>query len=660
MRNQDSMAKPASPPRNQQTRHLLPLGISLAVALGLGLSGWGVYSQRRSPGAHRTNGPDLLQTENRLKLEIQQAPRDPAPRLRQIEYYLAQGRNADGLDAAREAAAALPDDAEVRAALADALAATGRVQDAIRLFAKIKPVENGARLQLARYFIQDGQFERGAALARSISDPASSQALTAAQLLIDARRPEDAVAVLKPVLRHAPGGETRNHYGFALLLAGRYREAADLLLAGARESPDVPTLHFYAGSALRLSGDLPRLPAAEDELRRAVSLADQDAFFQYELALCLAQQRNWEGARDAMEAAAKLSPETPEIQRDLARAYTKTKQALPAALARARYYHLVDAGAAAVKLLEPLTRKDPENIELALGYSVALNSANRFAEASALLEKLHARYPENADILWSQYRLQTALKLYDRAFGSLQLLEKGAGDDPVLLGEQAVTLQHLARYAEAEALLFKLRDKEPDNPERHYNLGLALSLWSARPDAKQVAEAELRRAIELRPNHAAAHYALGQLLLSRGAPAEAVGQLRRALDLLPTHVDAQRLLGRAYLQAGNRAASEEAFRTFRALQARADERKRLELPVRRMQEIHRSRMALARYELRTGDPKSATSELEKVVYQFPDDREAHQLLEGLYGYARRFQAQFEERQWLKAQGRPAVAPRTHP
>jgi hypothetical protein len=64
-------------------------------------------------------------------------------------------------------------------------------------------------------------------------------------------------------------------------------------------------------------------------------------------------------------------------------------------------------------------------------------------------------------------------------------------------------------------------------------------------------------------------------------------------------------------------------------------------------------MALARFDLRTGDPKNATRELEMLAYQFPDDREAHRLLEGLYGYGRRFQAQFEERQWLRAHPLPA-------
>jgi predicted Zn-dependent protease len=181
----------------------------------------------------------------------------------------------------------------------------------------------------------------------------------------------------------------------------------------------------------------------------------------------------------------------------------------------------------------------------------------------------------------------------------------------------------------------------------HYNLGLALSLWSARPDAKKVAEAELRRAVELRPDYAPAQYALGQLYQGEGRPAEALTYLRRALDLVPTHLDAQRLLGRAYAEAGDRARSEAAFRMHRELQRREDERQRLELPVRHMRDLRRSRMTLARYELRTGNRKDALRQLEATVHQFPDEREAHQLLAGLYGHARRFQAQFEERLWLQ-------------
>jgi Flp pilus assembly protein TadD len=653
------MVKTPSSPRNPQVRRQMTHGLLVAAALGLGVGGWVVYSHRGAPPAHQQAGPDEAQIDARLELDIRRAPHDPAPRLRRIEFLLSRTRNADALDAAREAALALPEDRDVRAALADCLAATGRAREAIRLLSEEAPGETGPRLQLARYLIQDGQAERGAALARSVSDPTPGQALTAAQLLIDAREPDAAVAVLKPVQLRAPGGETRNHAAFALLVAGRYREAAELLLAAVRESPEVPTLHFYAGSALRLSGDLERLAIAEAELRQAATQAAQDGFFQYELALCLAQRRNWEGARDALETAAKLSPETPEIQRDLAHAYTKTKQPLPAALARARYLRLVDAAPAAVKVLEPLAAQDPENTELGLALSVALHAASRFSQATALVEKLRSRHPDVPDVIWSQYRLQTALKQYDQALGSLQSLEKEVGPDPVVLSERALTLQQLARHAEAEEILFKLRDLEPESAERHYNLGTALSLWSARADAEQLAEGELRRAVALRPDYAAAHYALGQLLQSRGASAEAIVHLRRAADFAPTHVDAQRLLGRAYLQVGDRARSDEAFRMYRWLDQRVEERKRLELPVRHMEDLRRSRMALARFDLRNGNPKNATIELERLVYQFPEDREAHRLLAGLYGYERRFQAQFEERQWLRTHPLPPGAAEPH-
>lgn len=637
---------PSSTPRRSQKR---THGLIIAATLGLTLGGLALYSHRNPPSPRSQSARTTLQEENRLRQEVEAAPEDPGARLRYIEFLRSLGRNSDALDAAQDARTALPQDREVRAAYVDSLAASGRVREAIQLLTG-KATDTGERLQLARYLIQDGQLSKATSLLHTLNAPTPIQALTGAQLLIDARDPAGAVVLLKPVFKQSPGGEVRNHYGFALLLSGRYREAAELLLASARENPQVPPLHYYAGSALRLSGNLAQLTTAEQELRQAVALASQDAFFQYELALCLAQKRDWEGARDALQSAVTLNPDVPEIQRDLARAYTKTKQEVAAAIAQARYLHLVDDAPTAVKLLEPLAQQNPQDVELGLELSVVLNAASRFTEAAAVVERLRALHPDQAQILWSRYRLQSALKQYDRALESVQLLEKQFGPDTLILQEQAETLQQLARHAEAEAILVKLRDREPENAQWHYGLGLALSLWSTRPDAKEVAEAELRRSLQLRPADAAASYALGQLLLGTGRTADAISNLRRAVDLVPTHLDAQRLLGRAYLQQGDKARSADAFRIYRFLQNRIEERRRLELPVQQLQNLHTSRMALARYDLRTGDLKRATRELEQVVYQFPEDREAHQLLEGLLGHARRFQAQFEQRMWLRAHG----------
>lgn len=604
--------------------------------------------QSRPPSQPTADGSTGREAE--FRDAIQKAPLDRMARLRYLDFLLDQKRNLDALDVCRDAAKALPNDPAIRAALAETLAGTGRVTEAIRVLTPASPAETALRLQLAGLLVRNGEPDRAVPIIQSIGNPSRDQALSSALLLIDARRPGLAVNVLRPFIQAGVTGELLNSYGFALLQNGQYAEAVKVLRQAITESPEIPTLHYYAGSALRLAGRSADLPAAIAEMQQATDRVPTDALFQYELAQGWIRRGSWQEAQQALEQAANQGADFPEIQRDLSKTGEKTGQPIPAAIARARYLQAVDDAPAAVKVLQPLAAQHPSDTKLGLVYSVALHAAGKFPEATAVVERLRKLRPEDTDILWSQYHLQTELKQSDQALATLGALESRLGHDPALLKERAATLQRLARYQEAEELLIQLRDLQPDDPTHHYNLGHSLSLWSTRPDAKKLAETELKRAVELRPDYSEAMYALGQLALGQGKPAEAVSHLRRALDFTPAHPDALRLLGRTYLQMGDKARSEESFQLFRAVKARSDERSRLELPVQQLRDIHRSRLALSRFHLRTGDLTAATRELEIIAHYFPGDVETHRLLGPLYGHARRFQRQFEEREWLKGAG----------
>lgn len=83
--------------------------------------------------------------------------------------------------------------------------------------------------------------------------------------------------------------------------------------------------------------------------------------------------------------------------------------------------------------------------------------------------------------------------------------------------------------------------KCPDNPRARNNLGLALLVAGQMDEAAT----QLRRAIELQPNHAFAHCNLGTILLTQGRFAEAAIHFNAALAADPGYVSARVNLGQA-------------------------------------------------------------------------------------------------------------------
>lgn len=627
------------------------LGLFAAAAAGavLGLlllvTRTGLWPPGRGDAASRS----VDREEATLLERMRQAPSDPAAAVAHVRLLLSEKRLSDAREAGAVAAASFPEDPAVLDAHADALAAAGQLQEAIAVLGKLSAPSSAQRLQMAQWLIRAGRRTEAVGLLKSIATPDPAEALFAGQLFLDAREPSAAVIRLRPI--SGGGGDARNYLGFAQLLSGDYAQAAEILLPAAHHGAEVATLQQYVGSALRLAGDLQRLPQAEAHLRRATELAPREAAFHYELALARVQLRDLRGARAAMEQAAALAPDVPEVQRDLARIYAHSKEPLAAAQARARHLRILDDPAGAIRELEPLANRSPSEVPLLLALSAACHEAGEYARATELVERLQRREPRNTEVLWSQFRLRSALKQYDQALLTLANLEKEQEDSVPVLDERAVTLERLARHSEAEPILQELCAREPSNASFQYRLGVSLSLWSQRPDAQQAAEASFRKALELRPAYPEAHQALGKLLVARGLTAEAIPHFRRALDLAPGYQDALRALGRAYQKLGEQARSQDAFARFRVVEAQQKERERLELPVRQLRDLRRSRAALSKFYLQSGDEKAAIRQLEALAHAYPDDREAHAALEGLYGHARRFQRQFEEREWLKSASR---------
>ncbi len=99
---------------------------------------------------------------------------------------------------------------------------------------------------------------------------------------------------------------------------------------------------------------------------------------------------------------------------------------------------------------------------------------------------------------------------------------------------QGAQLQQQGKLREARAVYHWVLQEQPNNPVALQLTGsLALEI-----DSFEIAESMLRRALEISPDFADAHYNLGQLLQRRYQFSEAEKHFRSVLAVQPAHADA--------------------------------------------------------------------------------------------------------------------------
>jgi Tfp pilus assembly protein PilF len=173
------------------------------------------------------------------------------------------------------------------------------------------------------------------------------------------------------------------------------------------------------------------------------------------------------------------------------------------------------AHAAARELLERALALQPGDPQLLLNLGVVELEAGNLEAARARLEQALRSAPGEPDVLFNDvlFNLGLVLQQADRLPEAEKRLREvlelapGHGDALNNLG-QVLLLQ--GREAEAVQTYERLAALEPENPDAHFNLGVALERLSG-PGARARAAASFRRALELDPAHELALGALQRL-----------------------------------------------------------------------------------------------------------------------------------------------------
>ena len=132
----------------------------------------------------------------------------------------------------------------------------------------------------------------------------------------------------------------------------------------------------------------------------------------------------------------------------------------------------------------------------------------------------------------SQGNIQEAAKYYQYCINQ-------DFNDHRVFSNFAVILQGIGKLEEAELSTRKAIEIKPDLADAHYNLGIILK------DLGKLQDAELSysKAIEIKPDYAEAHYNLGNLLKDLGKLQDAELSYSKAIEIKPDYADAHYNLG---------------------------------------------------------------------------------------------------------------------
>jgi tetratricopeptide (TPR) repeat protein len=177
--------------------------------------------------------------------------------------------------------------------------------------------------------------------------------------------------------------------------------------------------------------------------------------------------------------------------------------------------------------------------------AIELEARGNFPAALSLLWEAAGLAPRDADV---QNRLGEALDRMGALDAAIDAYRRAVSERPDFrkaVNNLVLTLVKAGRGPEAVARARAFVAQGPDDPSRHFTLGLAQS----EQDVDQ-AIGSFRRALELDPRHTLARYNLALVLKRADRLPEAIATLQRALEIEP-RAEAHYTLGVIYWQQGD-------------------------------------------------------------------------------------------------------------
>ena len=398
------------------------------------------------------------------------------------------------------------------------------VEEVVRPYLGVPATQVPARIAIGRAWLAAKEPDRALALAReaaTLEPEAPGPALFALELM---RELPQAEALVTEHLTQ-PKAETALRLAYVRTLTGaqRYAEAARQLQIVTREKPELADPFLTLG-ALQL--ELRQPQEAEAALLRYVELVQRPAATGAVAPGDPASAPTAGAADDDAEA----GDEGPDPGTDGGRSSREARGLVQAWLLLAQAAEQRGDFAAAERWLARI--EDPQRaLEVQTRRASMLARQGRIDPARELIRRTPERTPEDARAkLVAEASVLREAKRWREAYDTLEAGSRRYPDDTDLLYEQAMMAEKLGRMDEMERLLRRVIELKPDNAHAHNALGYGLADRGERlPEARRL----IQRALELAPGDPFITDSLGWVEFRLGNREEALRLLRTAYQARP-------------------------------------------------------------------------------------------------------------------------------
>lgn len=476
---------------------------------------------RLAEAVEAINRDQLQQAERLLNAVLTASPNDPDALNLLGVVRAKQDRTAEAEQLFRRALARSPAHLGAHINLSELLLTTNRSAEAMQVLLrvhKLAPDRAEINLNLATLYADKGEYQQAREHLRLVPPAAVTDDyfLVMLKSLIGLKRPEEVRALVAEFQKFNPR-QPETHAEFAMLLvkAGFNDDALNILNSARQDGTSFPIV--------------------------------------YALGVVNAATKQYDKAEEYLTAALKLKPGDVATLRALARVARATGN-LEKALS-----HLVEA-----------RRVAPDSAAVLYDFGVTTLQMGLVLDALPAFERLHRDHPREPAYL---YALAAAHWTKGEIVETTRLLNDYVALQPrdpagfYLLGAALLRQQ---RIADAQVALQRSLSLKAD-PDTEYLIGVSFEKAGNRAAAINT----FRRVVESRPDHAAAHAALGSAYREAGNYAEARLELERAVELDANDLRANYQLGLVYAKLGEKDAAKKMFDRADELRSRQRDQERV-------------------------------------------------------------------------------------
>jgi tetratricopeptide (TPR) repeat protein len=322
----------------------------------------------------------------------------------------------------------------------------------------------------------------------------------------------------------------------------KYHEAIPLLRRAAAKLPRPAEAYYKLATAER---NLHQMDAAQRDLKIFETLSKDPVPgpYPYQHLFASISQRAGlsSGARaevdlDELRKEVSLHPDRPRDLYLLAEAYLKLGRADDA-----------------LKTVAQLDQVSGADARTSMGVGVLLARYGKYNEAIQHFQSAVAADPSSDDAKYDLANTYFRARAYPQALKEMQQMGESAQEDDTYLGLLGDIYAHLGRTDEAQSIIEKAMNRNPDNDQ--YNLLLALIQMRAGDTA--AAEATLHHGLARIPDSGRLNWGMGVLSVLQGKNEAATNYFSRAVDFLPEWQTGYSTLGMFYYEIGQVAQARE-------------------------------------------------------------------------------------------------------